>query len=245
MKQTTNEKILLTIIISFIFSLSTIIFVMATPSGPRFESVSTTTSSAFNGTARTDARGTITTLVLNTSQVNTKWKAYVGNVTGKLLLQDANNFTIYEWTVASYTGEVYASRNNSISWLNIGCANSSTILTEDSSLNLMSATQNSINGTFNETKHKSFVVGSIAIPESLCWATYTYNSSGAQIPNSTTASFQEILLQDNSSAKMVYTTPMENNHPGYNNQPYDFQMLVADDDSQATPQTYYFFVELN
>jgi hypothetical protein len=245
MKQTTNEKMLLTIFISLIFSLSSIIFVMATPSGPRFEYSSTTTSSAFNGTGRTDARGTITTLVLNTSQVNTKWKAYVGNVTGKLLLQDSNNFTIYDWEVNSFTGEVYASRNNSISWLNIGCANATTIVTEDSSLSLLSGTQNSINGTFNETTHKTVVVGSISVDTtSSCRTTYTYNTTGPQAP-SINARFQEILLQDNSTAKLVYVTPMENNHPGYNNQPFDFQMIVADDDSRSTPQTYYFFVELN
>jgi hypothetical protein len=239
-----NKKIMNIALIILWLGIVLSVYVMATPSGPNFDYASTSTSTSANGTGRTDARGTITTLVLNTSQINTKWKAYVGNVTGRLLLQDANNYTIYEWSLGAFTGEVYASRNSSISWSNIGCANSTTIATEDTSLNLQSNTQNSINGTFNETTHKTFNVGGVAIPQSLCRATYTYNTTGAQIP-ATSARFQEILLQDNSSKKMVYSTPLEINHPGYNGNPFDFQMLVADDDSQVTAQTYYFFVELN
>jgi hypothetical protein len=240
-----NRKIANIALIIFWVAIVFSVYVIATPSGPRFDYASSSTSSSANGTGRTDARGTITTLVLNTSQINTKWKAYVGNVTGKLLLQDINNYTIYEWSIASFTGEVYASRNSSVSWSNIGCANSTTVASEDTSLSLQSGTQNSINGTFNETTHKTFVVGSITIPPSLCKATYTYNTTGAQLPSAANARFQEVLLQDNSTKKLVYSTPLEDNHPGYNGNPFDFQMIVADDESLVTPSTYYFFVELN
>src|SRR3989338_5789452 len=40
--------------------------------------------------------GYIFTMNLDTTQQNKRWKAYVGNVTGKLTLDDASSYTIFD-----------------------------------------------------------------------------------------------------------------------------------------------------
>ena len=65
----------------------------------------------------TTAGGSFTTLLLNATTQTPRWKAYVGNVTGRFTLTDNVNSTIYDWQIASIAGKVYASRNNSITRL--------------------------------------------------------------------------------------------------------------------------------
>jgi hypothetical protein len=57
-------------------------------------------------------------------------------------------------------------------------------------------------------------------------------------------SFQEFLMED-STNNLIYVAIMNDNTAGYNNNNYDFQMIVAESSVQATPQTYYFWVELD
>lgn len=185
--------------------------------------------------------GSFTTLVLNATQQSYKWKAYVGNVTGKLTLDNPNGYTIYDWSLSVISGEVYASRNNSITWSNIQCANKTMIYQEEQALNIQSTAQDSINKTFNNTIHRQFFVGGIKITNSSCYAIATYVNDTRQQP-SEDADFQEVLLTDKTS--MVYTGLLEPGKQGFDWSKYDFQMIVADDESAQTPNTYYFWVEL-
>jgi hypothetical protein len=71
-------------------------------------------------------------------------------------------------------------------------------------------------------------------------ATYVNDTAQASLES---ASFQEMLLQDGYN-RMVYATLINQNTTGYNNQKYDFQMIVAENEWQTTPTTYYLYVEL-
>ena len=181
--------------------------VLAVPQGPTIIFNETETINPQPATAITTAGGSFTTLILNATQQTPRWKAYVGNVTGKLVLDDATSRSIFDWTLASVTGEVYASRNASIDWASITCASPSTIIAEDNSLNMSQNNPDTINKTFNNKVHKSFYVGSKLIQNSTCNAIATYVNDTAQ-SLSESASFQEILLQDSSAIRSFSWTSL-------------------------------------
>jgi hypothetical protein len=214
----------------------------AAPQGPIITFNSTETIAPQPATAITTAGGSFTTLILNATQQTPRWKAYVGNVIGRLVLDDATLRSIFDWTLASVTGEVYASRNGSIDWASVVCANQSTIINEDAALNMSQNNPDTINRTFGNKIHKSFYVGTKLIQNSTCNAIATYVNDAAQAP-SENANFQEILLQDN-IGRMVYSTLINQNVTGFNTQKYDFQLIVAENEYQSAPTTYYMYVEL-
>ncbi|MFH1770586.1 MAG: hypothetical protein ABH828_03440 [archaeon] len=192
--------------------------------------------------AITTAGGSFTTMNLNVSQQNSRWKAYVGNVSGDLQLRDNNNYTIYDWDLVTVTGEVYASRSNDITWANIQCLTNATLLSEEDFMNITTSAVDSINLTFNNTVHAGFWVGNKQITNSTCRAIATYVNNQAQVA-SETADFQEILLDDTSN--FVYSTILEQDQAGYDSgKTFDFQMILAEDEYASTPTTYYFYAEL-
>ena len=212
------------------------------PQGPTIISNKTDNYTPIPDTQITTAGGSFTTLILNATTQTLRWKAYVGNVSGKLALDDANGKSIFDWRVASVTGEVYTTRNSTIDWSSIQCANSTTINNEDLSMNMSLSSPDTINKTFNVSIHKSFYVGTILMQNSTCRSIATYVNDTAQA-SLESASFQEMLLQDGYN-RMVYATLINQNTTGYNNQKYDFQMIVAENEWQTTPTTYYLYVEL-
>ena len=217
---------------------------LAVPVGPSLSYVKNETSALSGiGTARSgDKGGYITTLRLNVSQQNYAWKAYVGNISGNLVLENANNYSIYEWPAPTGNQEVYISRNGTVNWNNINCSNRTIIQAEDTHLKLNSSNSNSINKTFNGSIHKSFVVAGTTIVNSTCPAIATYVNDAAQT-NNEAAKFQEVLLAD-STSNLVYAALVDKATTGYDNTTYDFQVIVGEDESLATPTTYYFYVEL-
>jgi len=228
----------------FIIVLTTIQYVGASPSGPIVTFISNTTYTSTVPNRSIDAKGTITTLTMAATQQDYKWKAYVGNVSGGLTLDDAGGKAIYDWTLSTITGEVYVTRATSVNWASIGCANQSIIDSEQGLLGMNPSGQDSINRTFNNTLHKTFLVGTTNITASSCRSTATYINGAAQTvdPN---AFFQEILLKDNVTSSMIYTGLIDYHHASYNNvTQYDFQMIVAENETAPSPLNYYFYVEL-
>jgi hypothetical protein len=236
-------KVLFTILILFLLGITFVSMVDALPVGPVITFNSTTNATPRPAASIVTAGGTFTTLTLNTTGQTYRWKAYVGNVSGKLVLADATNKSIFDWTVTSVTGEIYATRSSSsVDWSSVGCADSALIDTEDLFMNMSLISPDTINRTFNTTVHKTFYVGTNLIPNGTCRAIATYINGTAQTP-SQNAIFQEVLLRD-SSSNLIYTTLVNSSSIGYNNQRYDFQMILAENEYQATPTTYYLYVEL-
>ncbi len=214
----------------------------AAPSGASIVSNTTEEAPVEAADSLKTAGGTFTTLLLNGTGQTEAWKAYVGNVTGKLTLQDANEYSIYDWTLSTISGEVFATRNDSIDWGNVECANRTTIEQTDTDLNVSSSEEISINRTFNESVHESFFVGGTQIQQSTCPAIATYVNDSAQ-EQDTNASFQEPLLQDDSD--LIYTTLLEEDAPSYHpNKTFDFQMIVPENRRNSANERYYFYTEL-
>ncbi|MGV8150814.1 MAG: hypothetical protein ACP5NV_03750 [Candidatus Woesearchaeota archaeon] len=228
-------------IFSTIVSLSTY-DVVAAPSGPIIVTNSTLNYTPQVAAQITTPGGSFTTIVLNATTQTPRWKAYVGNVTGKLALDDSTQKSIFDWSLSSVTGEVYATRNSSIDWASIGCANTASIINEESSLNMSSTNADTINKTFAYTSHRAFYVGTVAIQNSTCRSLATYINDSAQAVDEN-AKFQEMLLMD-SNSRIVYTTLINQNTSGFNNQKYDFQMIVPENEFGLNPTTYYLYVEL-
>jgi hypothetical protein len=200
----------------------------------------TETRNASSAASIATVGGSFTTMLLNVTSQTLRWKAYVGNVTGKITLDDSTSKTIYDWTPAAIAGEVYATRASSINWTAIGCADPSVIAAEQTHMKLDNASD-SLNRTFNLTIHKTFYVGVQLIANSTCPAIATYVNDTAQAP-SENANFQEILL--NSSTNLIYTTLLEPGTLGFDLNRYNFQMIVPEDATTNTPTPYFFYVEL-
>jgi len=238
-------KIIKSTVISLLFTLMVLsIFwpVLAVPAGPSsINYISNTTAAASTNNNRTiDIKGTITTVVMNLNQQDYKWKAYVGNITGGLTLADATGKSIYDWSPANITGEVFVTRySNTVNWGSVSCVNQSVIDNEQSAMGMSPGVVDNINNTFNGTTHKNFLVGTINVTANSCRSIATNINGAAQ-----SAFFQEILLKDNVTSSLIYTGMIDSKHAGYNNANYDFQMIVGENESSSNPTPYYFYVEL-
>lgn len=193
---------------------------------------------------RSDARGTITTITIDALQQDQQWKAYVGNVSGRLSLDDADGSTIYDWELAgSIAGEVYVTRHSSIDFDNVSCASTANIASEQSFLNMTGTQSDSINSTYIHTSHAAFFVGTQQIGADSCRSTATYVADSEQTMDGTQR-FQALLLQD-SSQSLVFATLIDDDATGYDGRTYDFQIIVPESDVNSTSTTYYFFTELS
>jgi len=246
--QTKRTKTLLIylVITLLVFGLS-LYLATAAPQGASITSNTTDTGPTKAPDYRSDLGGRIMTLVLNLEQQNFAWKAYVGNVTGTYVLENANNFSIYEWPLgATIEGEVYISRGNNVNWSNgaIICANDTTMNTEQTVFGMASSDSDSINMTFNTSNHSAFSVGTNNIVQNTCPAIATWVNNTVQTP-APAAIFQEIAIYDEPGSNFVYTSLINNNRAGFDNTTtYDFQAIVAENRSAATGTAYYFYVEL-
>ena len=220
-------------------------FIHALPTSPNIIYISNSTVTTGSANRSQDAKGTITTLVLSANQQDYKWKAYVGNVSGQLSLDDATGKSVYSWNIGQgATGKVFVSRASSVNWVNVSCVNQSVIDNEEAAFGTSSDQADSINKTFNYTIHRSFLVGTKSFSNDSCRSTTTYINDAAQAMTDA-AFFQEVLLKDDLAGSLVYTTMIEQQHLGYDGVTnHDFQLLVAENESTTVSTTYYFFVEI-
>lgn len=243
MRTTSKRKNALAILaFTMIIAAALMFYAKADPVGTTITFNTTDNGGTSSPSNRSDPGGTITTLVLDAVQQNTKWKAYIGNITGTLTLDDSSGFTIFEWALSAseISGEIYASRASSVSWSLINCSTNTTINTEETAIGFNSSAVDSINTTFNETTHATFVTAGITVTQNTCRATSTYVNETRQAQGS--AYFQEILLDDDTN--LIYATKIRQDTTGYDNTTsVDFQMILADDPS-VTSTTYYFFAEI-
>ena len=202
-----------------------------------------------NGMTRTPAnhtanRSTITTIVLSSIQQDARWKAYVGNVTGVLTLDDTDGNTVYNWSALSApTGEIYVSRYSNISFSSVVCVENTTVATEQVFHNMSGNETDSINLTFSSLAHQAFWVGSQQIVANSCRSIATFVSDGYIAPSSS-AVFQEILMEDQYD-QFFYVANVNNDKTGFDSSSYDFQLIVAESDIKSSPTTYYFYLELS
>lgn len=238
-----------------ILSCVSIAYAASEPEGPTTLTIeSTSRRTAVNSPTLEAVAGNVTQLTVDGLTVTQTWQGYYGNVTGTVTLDDANNNTMYDWSLASPEGEIYASQAQ-VTWTSgnvkcydlelsdVGYSDHVTLSELETSLGLASDDIDGVNETFTEgTTYDDFYVGEYHI-NTACPETQTYNGSETK----DSSSFQEVLLYDNTSNEIVYTAILEEVEPtGFNDQPWDFQMLVGEDghNGDTSTTTYYFYVEL-
>jgi hypothetical protein len=230
--------------LAVLFLLSTFPSSFAQQTGATVTNMSQSAKSASSPNYNNGTKGYIHTVNLNAEQQDNKWKAYVGNVSSTFVLDDSNDYSIYQWTLDSFSGQIYITRDSSITWTGVGCASAANKLTEDTSIGHNSQSADSVNRTFSSQTHKNLTVGSTPIWNNTCFSTVTWQNDANHELNSS-APFQEILLWDGSD--VIYTSFVENDKQGYRpGTTYDFQAIVPDNATASAPNLrYYFYLELS
>jgi len=217
-------------------------FVFATPTGPNNINITAneTNAGSSTGSMVNVTGGNITTMNISTSVQNDNWKAFVGWISGSYTLDDSSSSTIYDWSLASVSGEVYATRESgSVSWTTVNCANQTHIETEDSSLDHTG--EDNITSTFGDTNTDTFVVAGTQISSGNCSSTYTYVDNSSQ-----SSDFEEMILYDYTGADLIFATKIYENSSGFDENYYDFQMIVPENANETftSATAYYLYVEL-
>jgi hypothetical protein len=214
---------------------------IATPTGPSNINVTANESKVTTAGRMVNISGGIISKMNVTASVqNPHWKAFVGWIDGKFTLDDSLGSTIYDWTLSSVGGEIYATRASGVaSWGTISCANASEITTEDVALNQTG--EDNITSTFVPANNSAtFVVAGTTISASTCFSTNTYVNNLTQ-----TTTFEEVILHDESN--IIFATILEEDSTGYDGGAYDFQMLIPENgaDTWVSSTAYYLYVELS
>ena len=198
--------------------------------------------------------GNVTELAIYTQTTTLGWQGYYGNITGTIVLDDANNHTMYDWAIAHPEGEIYAVIQPVADWDQVVCAsfyNISYIENNTYNFNTFpngtlkpSVDADSITSTFTANFDGDFYVGSTRINStSGCKAAYLYVNDAAD-PSKT---FPEVLLYDQVNKNLIFTSILvENSATGFDGLKHDFQLIVAENghNGDETTTQYYFYVEL-
>lgn len=240
-KSTQGKSILL--LLGAMLVVASLIFVLAVdPVGPDgLTSTDNRTNAPVSAKMINVSGGVISVMNLTANIQNSRWKAFLGQVIGSFSLDDNTGSTIYDWTLSTVTGRVYATRTNgAIGWGSIGCATTAEVEIENLNMSHTGADDN-ITATFDSATHANFYVGSTLITQDSCTHSLnTYTNSASQ-----DVEFEEIVLEDGAT-NIVYATIMEEDVVGYDGSNYDFQMIVPENGSISfTGQTpYYLYVEI-
>jgi len=251
-----QELKLVFLILGLVLYLTFIIihFTSADPVGAEVNYISNSTYTSVIE-SRSDPGGYIITINLAVTQQEPSWKGYVGNITGMLVLRNSDGWSIYEWGMnsTSMSGFVFVSRNDSVDWTNVECANDTNIISEQNFFGMSSSDPYSINNTFNASLHSAMdMSGPSNIAANSCQSTATYVNDTAQTVDSN-AYFQELTLYDRTDGNFIFATFIEQDAWGFNNNAsmdntYDFQIIVAENTSISfgTPgTTYYFYADIS
>lgn len=242
------------------------------PSGATPTPISNETAQSDTPGSHGAIAGNVTEMDLTGYTTTQAWAAYYGNVSGTVQLADNNDYIMYNWTLASPEGEVYASTNDSIQWATISCFNFTAtgvggvesaqagqtsltgmnLSTLEANFNITWNDVDGVNETFgmngalpgNDGYHDEFFVNALNFTVGECLSANTFRDS-AKGP--TDNYFEEILLFDTTTQSVIFTTLLEEDDtPGFDGEYHDFQMLVLDDGhfTNTAPTTYYFYVEI-
>ncbi len=212
--------------------------VSALPTGAdvtNFTSTRMNTSDAGNTSAYA---GNVTELEITATSVTQSWQGYFGNVSGSIQLADISDNVLYNWSLASPEGEIYASNASGVVWDGIQCYDETNNMTYfENMFGIEWDDADGINETFGLNNHPEFFSNSKQFTTGMCDNTLLFNSAGV-------GTFNEVLLTDGES--LIFASLLLEDANGFDNNPHDFEMIVLEDGhgSDIATTTYYFWVEL-
>ncbi len=172
--------------------------------------------------------GNATTLSATTETQTLSWQGFYGEVSANMSLENSNGSVLYSWTNAT-NGTIYLSRKAAVNFANITAVN---VCTVDESITGTGSAR--VNNTFRSSNNTELIVGGTVIPPGTACAMNSYVNNASQ-----SSAFEEIILTDD-GVTTIYATQIEENAPGFDGQPHDWQALVP---SNLTTLTYYVYVE--
>lgn len=185
--------------------------------------------------SQTANAGNVTQLDIDQVKITQIWQGFYGNISGTITLDNADNDTFYDWSMATISGEIFATRTAVSSWSSVNCSTSAELQAEETSLGITNTWSDSINETFDSTSHPDFFVASRNM--TTCYSTQAYNSGG-------TGEFWNVMLNTDAT-NVVYTTIISDDGDGFNGDSWDFELLVPTNYSASGVATYYFYAELD
>lgn len=227
----------------FIFALS---FVLAQPNGAgTITSVANSTAGATSPTSHAAIAGNVSEITITGVSNTQSWQGFYGNVSGAVRLANAAGNVLYNWSLASPQGEVYASNDSTVTWSTVTCFNATgNGTTLEAQYGIDPTDLDGVNETFLESvAHDAFNVGSTAFVANQCPAAFIFNNAGQGVDNS----FEEVLLTDGSyNESVIFTALLEQNMLGFDSVMHDFEMIVLENghSGDVSTTTYYFYVEL-
>jgi hypothetical protein len=212
------------------------------PSGATLSTVNSSSAPEDNAGSDTSAlAGNVTIMNIFGFTTTQSWQGYAGNVTGTIQLADSSDNVMYNWSLASPEGEVYASTDNSITWSSIDCfdvdANGGAF---ETAYNIAADDVDGLNETFRFSDHTAFFTANVQHTTGECNNTWLYTNNGSGL-------FEEVLLTDDGGTTLIFASLLkEADTTGFDNTFYDFQMVVLEDGhgTDTSTSTYYFWVEL-
>jgi hypothetical protein len=161
-----------------------------------------------------------------------RWASFFGNVTGAIQLTDsAGTNDVYNWSWNATDGEVCLSQDQNFPWASAALTTGATIDTV-----------------------WVFATGADKAVDTYTDATYPIDLSGLATITSTgtvlkgSSSFDNVAIGDATQAAegdFAFCTDIDNAGTNYNNAPANYEIMVPTSDGAGTPETYYFFAELN
>ena len=236
------NKLSLILFISLVtFALPSLVLAIS-PSGASLTSISNETGSLDPAGSHSAIAGNLTLVNVASTVTTQTWQGYFGNVTGTVQLADGSDNVMYNWSLASPEGEIYASVNNSVNWVGTQCYNNTTFTSNlELEYNIANNDVDGIDETFSLQDHDAFYVNNVLINTNTCMSTRIYGDTGAGV----NAEFEEVLLKGGSN-ETIFASILEENMLGFDSASHDFQMIVLEDGHNADTSTrpYYLFVEL-
>jgi hypothetical protein len=235
----------LTLILIAVLSISALALIVAaiSPEKPdTITGITNRTASYPNGTKINFSRGMIHVIRITHAQPTLKWIGYIGNVTGTFALKDESSNKLFDWTMGTITGEVYATKETSCatntatniqcggipSWANMICANQSMINDESGLFNHSNAEGDTYKYTFLTTPFvlRSFYAGDKLVNDTLvagpagtnCFG-INLNTNNSHTTAGTNSKWQEVVLTD-------LTSEDESGAGGYG-KPFQFDLVYA------------------
>jgi hypothetical protein len=240
----TRQHIKLIILSLIVFQVSLSLAVQ--PFGANYTEINSTRAPMDDAESIEALAGNVTEININGFSTTQSWQGYFGNVTGTIQLADASDNQMYNWSLASPEGEIYATTDTSVAWENIACfdltGNHSGV---ETIFNIQTDDVDGLNETFSESgTHDEFFTNNVQFAADACPSTQIYDASGA----SNATNFQEVLMTDSGAATEIIFTAIldEEDVAGFDDKFHDFEMLVLEDGhgTNTATTTYYFYVEI-
>jgi len=206
--------------------------------------------------------GNITFLTLTAFSQTRAWQGYWGDVSGTITLDDANNWTFYNWSAVEPRGYIYATRTTigTPSWLDVTCFNHAGNATVfDANYGISTNDYDNVTNTYNTTlagiapAQTVFLVDEAftTCPANTIWQSDEFQNANfvnylMRDPTKTTDAFENESWVFGTIIERKEDDGSKADKPCYNGIDCDFQLLVAEDGhgTDTVVTTYYIWVDL-